>query len=60
MANEFSDRDLDCMGCDPLDTYGINEDNMWRNVGVLILIGVGLRVVCCLILHWKTVRSKRL
>lgn len=69
MANEFSGRDLDCndcgddpncIPCDPLDTYGINEDNLWRNVGMLILMGGGLRVVCCLILHIKTVRSKRL
>ena len=69
MGNEFEDKDLDCNECedndpdcnpcDPLDAYGINEDNVWRNIGLLIVIGVGLRFVSGFILYYKTIKSKR-
>ena len=67
MANEFRDRDLDChdcgndsecVPCDPLDTYGIEEDELWLNIGMLAVIGVGLRIVCGFLLYYKTIKSK--
>lgn len=69
MVNEFEDRELDCNSCDgeptctpcdPLETYGIDTDLMWMNIGLLAVIGFLLRCVAMLFLYVKTIRRKRL
>jgi ABC-type multidrug transport system ATPase subunit len=68
MINEFFERDLDCadcrndancIPCEPLDTYGIDEDNFRVYLIVLIFIGFGVRIAAGLILYYKTARRKR-
>ncbi len=54
MINEFTDADLDCEDCDdyttckpcdPLDLFSIDEDELWTNIGALIIIIFGLRTI---------------
>lgn len=69
MINEFTDRELDChncrndpncIPCDPLDGYGIDEDKFWVYVSLLIFLGFALRLAAGFILYYKTYKRKRI
>lgn len=61
MINEFTDADLDCedcegkvdcVPCDPLDTYSIDEDEFYPNLINLVVILVGVRVLMVGLLYY--------
>jgi hypothetical protein len=69
MINEFTDADLDCedcegnvdcVPCDPLDTYSIDEDDYYPNLINLVAILVALRVFTGGLLYYycKTGKGK--
>jgi len=61
MINEFTDADLDCedcegeidcVPCDPLDTFSIDEDDFFLDISTLIsTIGI-LRVIAGFFLYY--------
>lgn len=68
MANEFANRELDCNKCqgklvcppcDPLDTYDIDEEALWRNIVIFLMLGVSLRVFAWGLLYYKTYNKKK-
>lgn len=68
MANEFGDRELDCNSCDgqptctpcdPLNTYDIEHDDLWMNIGIFVVLGACLRTLAWALLYYKTYRGKK-
>lgn len=65
MVNQFTDITLDCQvcdqseckQCDPLKFFNLNEDNLWLDIGILVLIILILRIATGIVLFVHTKRN---
>lgn len=56
MVNQFTDITLDC-GCDPLEFFNLNEENLWLDIGMLVVIILILRIAAGVVLFVHTKRN---
>jgi hypothetical protein len=65
MVNQFTDITLDCeeceyswcKQCDPLKFFNLNEENLWLDIGMLVVIILILRIAAGVVLFVHTKRN---